>query len=101
MQTFQLVTYRIDRHQIKFSPMSRLVWDLTISANGEWLAGGDRWKNVYVWNVGGDKLPTRRTAEFKTRWRDHAFALSADGAVLAAVDRYGLYLWKTKGSKRM
>jgi WD40 repeat protein len=85
-----------------FIPLTELVGQLGISADGNWLVARQAYgRNLYVWHVGGEKLPSRESMCVTPAHHVHHFALSADGAHLAAVSSFGLSIWKTNSGERV
>lgn len=77
--------------------------ELAISADGRRLAGwtGDRpAATLHVWNVDGPKLSSRGAMAVPFAELNN-FAISADGARLAAVNRRGLTVWDTATRKEV
>jgi WD40 repeat protein len=87
--------------QTEFIEAVEMVHRLAISADGNWLATrhtpGD---NLRAWHVGGGNWPPDESMCVAKAYTED-FALSPDGSFLAAVNSYGLSIWKTNGGKEV
>jgi WD40 repeat protein len=86
----------------QFATLQRDMYRLALSADGRWLVSESD-DLMRVWNVGRKALPTTPTARMKVRswYFVQDFALSADGALLIAVNSQGVELWDAARGKQV